>query len=74
MPTHMGWFNYKRHNSYKSGSPLKLLKESKQNFYPPEIFDLPVILLDSYIEKTPGYNLTVKYICLRKLTLKLRST
>jgi transposase len=59
--TYMRWFNYKRYNSYKDGSPLKLLKESNENSYPPQIFDFTPILLDNYIKKTTGYNLPVEY-------------
>lgn len=59
--TYLQWFNYQRNNSYKGGSPLKLLKESKDHNYPQEIFNLSPVLLDNYINKMTGYNLPVKY-------------
>jgi transposase len=58
--TYMQWFNYQRNNSYKEGTPLKLLSESKEN-YPEKIFNFPPVLLDDYINLLPGYNLPVEY-------------
>jgi hypothetical protein len=60
--TYLSWFNYQRNNYYKDESPLKLLNEIKDHNYPPEIFDLPPVLLDDYINQLPGYNLPVRYI------------
>jgi hypothetical protein len=57
----MRWFNYQRNNYYKGGSPLKLFKETNENNYPPEIFDLTPVLLDNHINKPAGYNLPVRY-------------
>jgi hypothetical protein len=45
----MQWLNYQRNNSYKEGSPLKLLSESKEK-YPEEIFNFTLVLLDDYID------------------------
>lgn len=58
--SYMQWFNYQRNNSYKEGSPLKLLRESKEN-YPEEIFNFTPVLLDDYINQLSGYNLPVKH-------------
>jgi len=58
--TYILWFDYQRYNSYKEGSPLQLLRESKEN-YPEDIFNFTPMLLDDYINQIPGYDLPVKY-------------
>jgi hypothetical protein len=58
---YLRWFNYHRMNHYKEAIPFQLLSDLTCNQYHPQIFDLDPVLLDSYIPRSPGYNLPANY-------------
>ena len=50
------YFNFKRKNRWKSRkTPVEILKETKRKI-PSEVFNLPPILLDNYIDEVLNYD------------------